>query len=290
MPKEHLNNHQDQSQNEVFLNHPTITGIVFPDGTLIPNIKLCEAMRLDNSIAGTLINLHEFLSPDICQQIFDKINSLTPTNPEIKTEFIVYSPDQQEHIIGSTLAGTFDQNGQLEFAIGTSKDITEIKKEQEKLKNEAFIDSLTNLYNHRYFEEQLKIFGQSGNIIGLTAIALDLDNLRTINNEEGHYVGDQILKEVGIAIKKVIEAADVAARTGGDEFIILFPNLVSPEAIQEVLNRLQTSLMEHNLHVSFGFATKIKDEKYGNPSLFDETVKEADKNLRYAKSNYKGTF
>jgi len=284
MPKENLNNHQDQSQNEAFFYHPTITGIVFPDYTLIPNKKLCDAMHIDNPTIGTSINIKNYLPLDICEQISNKIKSLTPTNPEIKTEFIVYGLDQQEHIIGSTLAGKFDQKGQLEFAIGTSKDITENKKNEEKLKANALTDSLTGAFNQHYLKQKFEAFSHSRTVNGLTMTILDVDNFKKINDELGHDVGNEILKKLTGVIKSTIRPEEIFARIGGDEFAIILPNLTDPNKVQKFLYRLNKILVENNLHVSFGFATTKNEINY------DDIFHEADQNLLYAKQNYKGTF
>lgn len=230
-------------------------------------------------------NLSNFIPQKEMEQVRSVIGSLEPKNPTID-----YQLEIDNRIAGFRGKAIYNKRGKLDHYIIIGQDITKKVEHEEKLKDEAFKDPLTDLYNRRYFNEQLKIFGQSGNIIGLTAIALDLDDLKTINNKDGHNIGDQKLKEVGIAIKKTIKAADVAARTGGDEFIILLPNIVNSQTIQNVLNRLQTSFIEHNIQVSFGFATKIKNELYGNPNIFNETIKEADQKLLEAKSKYKGTF
>lgn len=96
--------------------------------------------------------------------------------------------------------------------------------------NKIYKDSLTNAYNRRYFEEQLK------HLRGINAIVvLDLDDFKKINDTYGHIAGDEVLKEVVKVCDNNIRSVDVIVRWGGDEFVLLF--LEIPEKI--VQNKLE---------------------------------------------------
>lgn len=96
--------------------------------------------------------------------------------------------------------------------------------------NKIYRDSLTNAYNRRYFEEQLK------QLRGINAIVvLDIDDFKKINDTYGHIVGDEVLKEVVKVCDNNIRSVDVIVRWGGDEFVLLF--LEIPEKI--VQNKLE---------------------------------------------------
>ncbi len=96
----------------------------------------------------------------------------------------------------------------------------------------AFTDGLTGLYNRRYIMEQIeREFSRAQRSTDpLSLIMIDLDGLKTINDRFGHHEGDAFLKELAGIIKANTRASDVAARWGGDEFMLLAPGTDSGSA------------------------------------------------------------
>jgi diguanylate cyclase (GGDEF)-like protein len=103
----------------------------------------------------------------------------------------------------------------------------------------AVMDPLTGLFNRRYMDHQLEkeIARCRRHEIPLTLIAFDLDSFKPVNDHYGHAVGDAVLKTFGERLKKATRGSDVAARCGGDEFLLLLPEC-KPEQVQYVFNRL----------------------------------------------------
>jgi diguanylate cyclase (GGDEF)-like protein len=104
-----------------------------------------------------------------------------------------------------------------------------VGREQRRARDAAIllstVDSLTDLYNRSFFftalERELARGDRSGRAFCL--VMLDLDDLKTINDRSGHHAGDQVLRNVADIIRSRIRKIDVAARYGGDEFVILLP-------------------------------------------------------------------
>ena len=96
----------------------------------------------------------------------------------------------------------------------------------------AFTDGLTGLYNRRYLMEQIeREFSRVARIGGsLSLIMIDLDGLKDINDRFGHHQGDTVLRGLGSIIKENTRSADIAARWGGDEFMLLTPDTNSKGA------------------------------------------------------------
>lgn len=96
-------------------------------------------------------------------------------------------------------------------------------KAREALFNEATHDPLTNLYNRRYLDTALddaeKRARRSGRTVGL--MMLDLDHFKSVNDNYGHEVGDQVLREFAAQLRASLRAGDVACRYGGEEFTVL---------------------------------------------------------------------
>ena len=102
------------------------------------------------------------------------------------------------------------------------------------------IDALTGLYNRRFAEQRLAAEAARSQRYGhpLTVLALDLNNFKQINDRYGHAAGDQVLKEFAARLNRPIRVSDLAARMGGDEFLVLLPEC-PVEQVHSLLARLR---------------------------------------------------
>jgi diguanylate cyclase (GGDEF)-like protein len=112
------------------------------------------------------------------------------------------------------------------------RDITDRKRAEEALRESekkyrelSIIDDLTQLYNSRYFHQQLRMEIDRVNRYGqpLTLLLLDLDDFKRFNDAYGHVEGDQVLMRLGEVVKRCLRKTDFAYRYGGEEFTILLP-------------------------------------------------------------------
>ncbi|HSB51745.1 MAG TPA: sensor domain-containing diguanylate cyclase [Dissulfurispiraceae bacterium] len=107
----------------------------------------------------------------------------------------------------------------------------------------ALTDSLTGLYNRRYFEvfmeKQLAITRR--NNLGLSVVMLDLDNFKDLNDTHGHDAGDMVLRDIAKIVNECIRTADIAVRYGGEEFMVILPNTDKMAAL-DVAERLRLSI------------------------------------------------
>ena len=113
---------------------------------------------------------------------------------------------------------------------------------------EALVDSLTMVWNRRYimrriYEEDEKLSRYQGEAC---IAVIDLGNLKPINDNYGHSIGDQILKMIASTISANIRSIDAVGRLGGDEFIILFPNTSFEEA-RAAMGRINSSIAQLKL-------------------------------------------
>ncbi|GAB6190097.1 hypothetical protein JCM30566_18400 [Marinitoga arctica] len=196
--------------------------------------------------------------------------------------FIVEKPikklDGSIYWVSNNYYPIYNDRAELIGAALISRDITELKENEEKLKHIAYYDSLTNIFNRRagfYFIEKLLLLSKRENapiIIGF----IDVDNLKTINDKFGHAAGDKALQIIANVIRKNIRNSDIVARYGGDEFIIALYNctLNDTKRIEEKIlsDLMQISEKEKiNYSVSFGFI------EYTHSETLDSIISKADK-------------
>jgi two-component system cell cycle response regulator len=122
----------------------------------------------------------------------------------------------------------------------------------------AITDALTSLYNRRYMESHLGALVDQASARGksLTALMLDIDYFKAVNDTHGHDAGDDVLREFATRIKKSIRGIDMACRLGGEEFVIIMPETdVAVAAI--VAERLRRCVASEPFAVANG-ATQLE--------------------------------
>ncbi len=130
-----------------------------------------------------------------------------------------------------------------------------------RLEREAQTDSLTGLYNHRYFHERLRreLTRAASEHENVALVMLDIDDFKKVNDVFGHAVGDEVLAELADHLRATVRTTDVVCRIGGEEFAVILPRSHETQAVA-LATRLVTRLdavgrdLAGKISVSIGIA------------------------------------
>lgn len=174
------------------------------------------------------------------------------------------SPSGKEFYFDCQLVPVFNKKREIRAVAKTTRDITERKQAEQEIWRTANFDSLTGIPNRRLFldrlDQSLLEAERKGRTFAL--LFIDLDRFKQANDELGHKVGDQLLKQVAKRIDTRVREMDTFARLGGDEFTLILKEVTREEA-KKVADELLASLEEpfsvdgHQVQISGSFGVAL---------------------------------
>ena len=221
----------------------------------------------------------------------DRIRGALEQWERVRVDLINYTKAGEPYWVDLDVSPVWDESRRLTHWVAVGRDITERKRDEEKIQYLAFYDPLTQLPNRQMLLDRLQeAVGASGREGALMFI--DLDNFKELNDTLGHQKGDLLLQQVARRLRACVAKGDLVARLGGDEFVVLLENL--PEkpldpltAAQVVSERILEGLGEpyvlpgylHHSTCSIGVTLFG-----GTPSSVSELLKQADLAMYQAKA------
>ncbi|MEN8179029.1 MAG: EAL domain-containing protein [Pseudomonadota bacterium] len=188
-----------------------------------------------------------------------------------------------------------DSDGKITHFVAVQEDVTERRDAENRLNFLAYYDSLTKLPNREMLRHQLdqalKVAQRNHEIVGV--LFTDLDRFKNINDSLGHEEGDKLLCQVARRLRDVLRDEDMVARVGGDEFIIILPQIKRPASAGRVAAKILSYLREpfilgermHFISASIGIALFPKDHTDAA-----ELLKNADVAMYQAKAKGRGGY
>lgn len=185
----------------------------------------------------------------------------------------------ETRLLAITKTPVFNSRGEVSSLVCTAQDITRARRNQENLKaklrllkSQTIIDSLTDIFNRRYFDETLKReWGRAKrNEKHLSLIMLDIDNFKEYNDNYGHQAGDAALRKVaGALAQTVTRPGDIVTRYGGEEFAVILPQTVA-EGAQKLAEKMLTRIEELGIKHEFSPVTNILTLSAGSASILPQ--------------------
>jgi diguanylate cyclase (GGDEF)-like protein/PAS domain S-box-containing protein len=139
-----------------------------------------------------------------------------------------------------------DTNEDITGFLGISYDLTEKKRAEEYIYYVANHDPLTGLPTRALLRDRLEVSIERAKRSQetLAVLMIDLDNFKRVNDSLGHHAGDTVLCEISKRLKGCIRKSDTVARMGGDEFVVLLPDLRTPANTQEICQKLLAAVAQ----------------------------------------------
>lgn len=187
------------------------------------------------------MNFQSFVKKEDLNSVSRLFHQVLNTNDATKNFLCEYI--QTGGVVASVEFSIFpkwDKEARIVGFRGVGHDITERKRAEEQIQYLATHDSLTGLPNRLMFSQLLNHSIQSArqHKQQLAVFFLDLDHFKIINDTKGHDAGDQLLQEMAQRFKQALRAADIVARQGGDEFIILIEDVHDMSHVEIVAHKI----------------------------------------------------
>lgn len=231
--------------------------------------------------------------PDTQRAQLDRIRAGLEQWERVRVDLINYTKAGEPYWVDLDVSPVWDDTRRLTHWVAVGRDITERKRDEEKIQYLAFYDPLTQLPNRQMLMDRLRdAAGENGPGRDGALMFIDLDNFKVLNDTLGHQKGDLLLQQVARRLRNCVAKGDMVARLGGDEFVVLLENTAEKPldpltAARVVSQRILDGLGEpyvlpgylHHTTCSIGVTLFGK-----TPSTVNELLKQADLAMYQAKA------
>jgi diguanylate cyclase (GGDEF)-like protein/PAS domain S-box-containing protein len=228
----------------------------------------------------------EFIGNDENRQLFSRHFKVLLTGQPVRFECFIHPEGAAARWIEISLSKVNLDAGDL--FIGVARDISEHKKSEERIWQQANFDSLTGLANRQMFQDRLEqeIKKSNRTNLPLSLMVLDLDRFKEVNDTLGHDIGDLLLKEATKRLCYCVRETDTVARLGGDEFAVIVGELHEVDFAGRVAQHILKvfaepfQLRDQVVYISTSIGITLYPE---DGTTFDTLLKNADQAMYAAK-------
>jgi diguanylate cyclase (GGDEF)-like protein/PAS domain S-box-containing protein/putative nucleotidyltransferase with HDIG domain len=160
--------------------------------------------------------------------------------------FRLWRPGHEERWVASRGSPLHDADGALTGYVGTDDDVTERVRATQELERLSQTDALTGLANRRRINERIEsaVAQARGNGGTPGVLMLDVDHFKEVNDVYGHQAGDVVLEATASRIAGALQAGEEAGRWGGEEFIVLVPEVADAASLTAAADRIRAAVCE----------------------------------------------
>lgn len=230
---------------------------------------LAEAYEQNRQFREATLHLKFFLK--VKDEVFNEKSDLRLQGLQIRYEVERTQKEKEIYRLRNVeLAEAIDELSMLTASLQKANEEKTLLLEQ--LEKQTREDSLTGLYNRRYFDTKLEQeFGRAKRYNSpLSVMVCDIDDFKRVNDEFSHQIGDEVLRRFAIILQAQVRQVDTVARYGGEEFVILFPETPASEAVK-VSERIRAAVVAHawhdvvpglNVTISAGVSAELSGSNY----------------------------
>lgn len=209
------------------------------------------------------ISYSDMISPKYQDCLWEKWIKVVKNRTKLAEEYEIITASGETKWVFEQGQAIYDETGNVEALEGLVVDITDRKRKEDEILYLNYHDYLTGIYNRRYLElEKPRVDRED--FLPLSIMIGDINGVKLVNDAFGHAEGDILIKETAKIIHDCCREGDIAARTGGDEFMIVMP-LADRETANVMMDQIKLKCEEYNrdlineaysINISLGFATK----------------------------------
>ncbi len=260
-----------------------------PDGSLLRATDAWKIMSGVEDLASS--NISNCVHPEDRTELLKQLGALTEEQKEhFNIRFrIIHLNDERKHFwVEGRFAIISYANKTLSIR-GVVRDITTTYRQERQINHMALHDSLTDLPNRVLLEDRLAMTITRAIRTGrrVTLGFIDLDHFKQVNDNFGHKTGDYMLKEVALRLQTALRGSDTLSRWGGDEFVVLCPELTALEDATDIAQKLSLLARENIMidGMSFPFTFSAGFSVYPDDAENGEMLlAQADRAMFYAKA------
>jgi diguanylate cyclase (GGDEF)-like protein/PAS domain S-box-containing protein len=235
------------------------------------------------------------LHPDFRERVFADWMAAVQKAQPLQMEMCLRRPDGKDTWVLAQASPVRNEQGELTGYIGSITDISEIKAAESRIAFLAHHDALTELPNRVLARDRAEVamaFAERSKQ-KMALLFLDLDHFKTVNDSLGHTMGDALLRAVSARLRRCVRDTDTISRQGGDEFLIVLPEVSDADAIAAAASKVLECMsgpfaiegQELGASVSAGIAVYPDDG-----TDFDTLLKKADTAMYHAKEAGRNTY